>query len=202
MPPKSPPPRPAPAAPSGGKNIDSVIVDVIVAIVILFLIVGFLGSFFTSVAGSYVNVIAWLYGPNLRILYIAATIIIGLLDACLLCLAVFILKRYNKLHAEVPPEEVMSRMISPEQEFQQNWQDIQGLIRSEDSSDWNMAMLRADAQLDEVQPVFSARLPAGDDLQIGFARFLVPVEPFFERFSLPAGLLQLESVQLDLGRLF
>ena len=154
MPPQSPPrppsQRPPSAPPLGGKSIESIFVDIAIAAIIFLVILGVLGSFFGSVLGSYVNVIAWLYGSNWRIFYIIVTILMGLFDAILLVLAGFIIKRYNKLRAEIPPAEVMSQMISPQEEFQQNWQDIQSLMQSQNASDWNMAILRADAQLDEI----------------------------------------------------
>ena len=129
--------------------MESIIVDITVAAVIFLVVLGVLVSFFGSVFGSYLNVIAWLYGSNWRIFYIVFTILIGIFDVVLLCVAGFIIKRYNKLHAEIPPTEVTSHYVSPQEEFQQNWQGIQELIRSENTSDWNMAILRADAQLDE-----------------------------------------------------
>ena len=149
MPPRSPLPRPSPAPSSGGKSTDNMIVDLIVAMVIFVLIAGLLGSFFTSTIGGYIHIIAWLYARNWKIWYIVGTFIIGFIDAVLLCLGVFIIKRFNKLHAEIPQEEIVSHMISPEQEFQENWQEIRLLLTSENASDWNMAMLRADAQLDD-----------------------------------------------------
>ena len=130
--------------------MESTIVDITVAVVIFLVVMGILASFFGSVLGSYLNVIGWLYGRDWRIFYIVFTILIGVLDVVLLCVAGFIIKRYNKLHAEIPPAEVMSQMISPQEEFQQNWQDIQSLMQSQNTSDWNMAILRADAQLDEI----------------------------------------------------
>ena len=150
MPPKSPFPRTPPPAPSGGKSADSMIVDIIVAVVVFLLIAGFLRSFFTSAMGNYVNVITRFYDINWKLWYIIAAILAGIFDIALLFLAFSIIKRFNKLRAEAPPEEIVSRMISPEQEFGQNWQEIKELIGSESASDWNMAILRADAKLDEL----------------------------------------------------
>ncbi len=72
----------------------------------------------------------------------------GILDIILLSVAVFIIRRFNELHKEVPPEEIISNYISPQEEFQNNWQDIKTLMASANPSDWNMAILRADSQLD------------------------------------------------------
>ena len=147
MPPRTPP---RPPAPSGGQNIDSTIVDILVALVIFLLIAGLFGSFFTSATGGYLNIIAWFYTRNWKIWYIVGSIFVGLLDAGLLFLAVSILKRYNKLKREIPQAEIETHLISPEQEFQTNWQEITSLVQSGNGSDWNMAILRADAQLDDL----------------------------------------------------
>lgn len=94
------------------------------------------------------NVLAWFYTKNWRLWYIITTIVISLINAVLLFLVFWIMKRFNKLHEEVPQKEVESHMISPEEEFQQNWQEIRLLMDSGSASDWNMAILRADSQLD------------------------------------------------------
>lgn len=126
-------------------------VDITVAVVIFFLVVGLLGSFFTSLAGGYVNLISWLYGRDWHMWYIISAIFFGILNVALLTAMVLIIKRYNNLrNREIPQKEMVSHMISPEQEFQENWQDIQALMVSNNPSDWNMAILRADAELDDL----------------------------------------------------
>ena len=145
MPPRTPPP-----APSGGKSMESVFIDIVIAVVVFLLILGAAGSFLASATGSYVGIITWFYTRNWKLWYIIAAILAGIFDIALLFFALSIIKRFNKLRAEVPPEEVVSHMISPEQEFQQNWQEIRELMASANASDWNMAILRADAQLDEI----------------------------------------------------
>jgi hypothetical protein len=62
---------------------------------------------------------------------------------------VFIIKRYNNLRHEVLEKEMVSQYVSPKQEFQENWEEIKALMASDHASDWNMAVLRADSQLDD-----------------------------------------------------
>lgn len=147
--PRPPQNRNAPPPPPG-KSADSVLVNVIIAVVVFLMVAAALGSFFTSVMGSYVNLIQWFYTRNWQRIYITAAIIFALVNAGLLGAAIFIIKRYNALRKEIPEKEIISHLISPEKEFEQNWQDIQGLMASENPSDWNMAILRADAELDDL----------------------------------------------------
>jgi len=149
-------PKPSQGAPKpppnkgAEKNMENTSVDITIAVIIFFLVVGLLGSFFTSVTESYINLISWFYGRNWWAWYIVGTIIVSILNIALLAAMVFIIKRYNNLRGEVSQEEVVSQMISPEQEFGQNWQDIKVLMNSDNPSDWNMAILRADAELDDL----------------------------------------------------
>ena len=130
--------------------MESTFVDIAVAAVVFLLILGALGSFFTSATGGYLGIITRFYSINWKLWYIIAAILAGIFDIALLFFGFSIIKRFNRLRVEVPPEEVVSHMISPEQEFQENWQDIRELTASANASDWNMAILRADAQLDEL----------------------------------------------------
>ena len=147
------PPQNAPRPPqsgSTGKSMENTTVDIIVAAAIFFLIVGIFGAFFASVTGSYINLISWFYGRNWRLWYIIGTVIVSILNIVLLAAMVFIIKRYNNLRHVVAQEEVASSMISPEQDLQGDWRDIQALMASDNPSDWNMAILRADAELDDL----------------------------------------------------
>ena len=131
------------------KSKDNVLVDIIIAVLAFILIVGILGSFFASVTGDYIDFISWFYGRNWRVWYIVSAILVSMLNIALLAVMVMIIKRYNALRREIPTQEIASQMISPQQEFQENWQDIKRLIDSPNPSDWNMAILRADSQLDD-----------------------------------------------------
>lgn len=146
--PRPPQIRPPPNA-NTGKSMENTTVDIVIAVIIFFLAVGLLGSFFASTAGGYINFISWFYGRNWRLWYIVSAIIIGILNIALLAAMVWIIKRYNNLRREVAREEMASSMISPEQDIQGDWQDIQALMASSNPSDWNMAILRADAELDD-----------------------------------------------------
>ena len=94
----APPPPPA-------KSAESVFVDVIIAVVVFLMVAAALGSFFTSVTGSYVNLISWFYTRNWERIYITAAILFAVVNAGLLGAAIFIIKRYNALRREIPEKE-------------------------------------------------------------------------------------------------
>lgn len=139
------------------KSTEEVFVDIAIAVIAFLLIMALLKSFFAwlfggSVGiGGYPNIIEWFYAGNWSLWYIIAAFFVGAFDILLLVAAIVIIKRFNNLSREALKEEqeIESHMISPEQEFSQNWQEIRELMSSDNASDWNMAMLRADAQLDD-----------------------------------------------------
>lgn len=148
MPPLPPPRKTNDPTP---KSTDQIFVDIAIAVIALLVVASLLGSLFTSVSGGYFNVINWFYTRNWGLWYIIAAFIVGAFDAILLASAGMIIKRFNKLQRETlaGEQEIESHLISPEQEFNANWQGIRELMNSAHASDWNMAILRADAQLDD-----------------------------------------------------
>lgn len=141
------PTREAPAP----KTTDQIFVDIAIAVIALLVVVSLLGWLFTSLFGGYLNVISWFYTRNWSLWYIIAAFIVGALDTILLVAGGMIIKRFNNLQRETlqGEKEIESHMMSPEREFNENWQGIRGLMNSVNASDWNMAILRADAQLDD-----------------------------------------------------
>ena len=144
MPPRTPPP-----APSGGQNLEATIVDIAVIVIILLLLITFFKSFISSGFGGYFSLLNRLYSGSWYTAYVIVVVIVSILNAALLVFAVVAAKKFYKIKGEaVPDKEIQGHMISPQEEFSQNWGEIRGLAQSGNPSDWNMAILRADAQLD------------------------------------------------------
>ena len=143
MPPRTPP------APSGNQSMDSILVDIAIAVIVFFLIAFLFKTFFSSLFGSYLNFITWFYSGSWYFVYVIITIFVSVVDAILLYFAIIFVKRFYRLDKEVPPEQIQSKVFSSQEEFMQNWQAIRELADSPSASDWNMAILRADAQLDD-----------------------------------------------------
>lgn len=142
MPPKKP-------LPAGGET-ENTLVEIIVALVVLFLLVGFFGSYGRPVLDKYVNLVDWIYSRNWHLWKIIFMIVFGTIDVGLGYLALVIFWRYEALLHEVPAKDAKITLVSPQEEFNRNWKDVKGLMDSQNPSDWNMAILRADAELDDL----------------------------------------------------
>lgn len=139
------------------KTTDQIFVDIAIAAVAFLLLMALLKSLLAwlfggsgDIVGGYVNTVGWFY-TDWMLKFTIAAFIIGILDALLIAAAIGIIKRYNNLRREIAAEEqqIVTPLMSPEEEFNQNWQNIRNLMESGNASDWNMAILRADAQLDD-----------------------------------------------------
>ena len=134
-----------------GNHTENAFVEILVAVGALLLVAALLRTFITSVFGNYVAFIDWLYSKNWRRISTILMIIFGIVDIALASVAVLIVRWYSALMSEEPVDSKEAiKIVSPQQEFHENWQDIQSLLSSNNPSDWNMAILRADAQLEDV----------------------------------------------------
>lgn len=124
--------------------------EVVVVLVILVILVGVFGSYMRSILEWYLGFIDWVYGINWHLWKTILMIVFGVIDVGLGYFAWVIFRRYEALLYEVPAEDAKITTISPQKEFYKNWQEIQSLMESQNPSDWNMAILRADAKLDDM----------------------------------------------------
>lgn len=148
MPPKSP--RPTSKLPSGSGDTDNALMEVIIALVVLVILAGILGSFGRPVLDRYIGFIDWIYSVNWRLWKTILMIVFGVIDAGLIYFALVIFRRYEALLCEAPLKDAKITTMSPQKEFHKNWLEIQSLMNSQNPSDWNMAILRADAKLDDM----------------------------------------------------
>lgn len=125
----------------------------IIAAIIFIAAVGILGGVGAALFGNYVDFIQRFYSYNWRFAYILITGIVGVLDTGLLIAVGVIYRKYadvGKGREVGPVKEITTRIAPPQEELAANWQDITALAASDNPSDWNMAVLRADAQLDDM----------------------------------------------------
>ena len=78
--------------------------------------------------------------------------VFSVIDAILVSLFIFVLFRFRKLDEVGPQEEgeVAFHIIPAETEVRENWERIRALANSQNPSDWNMAIIQADALLDDI----------------------------------------------------
>ena len=134
------------------KKIKNVTADMTAAIVALLLGLAIFGAFINDILNWYSGFLETLYSGGLTKLKNWVTAIFFPLDLLLLGLVVFTLRRYNKLTRVPPqsPEPQREEIVSPQAEVKRQWEHVRELANSSSPSDWNMAILRADALLDEI----------------------------------------------------
>ena len=124
-------------------------VDITVAIVVLLLILGIFGAFIDKIFGEYRGFLDWFYSKNWRSINTVLTVIFSFINVFLLVSIVTLLRRILRIKKMQPQEIAEIHPVTVEEEVREAWKQIQKLGQSENQSDWNMAIIRADALLDD-----------------------------------------------------
>ena len=130
------------------------LIEIGVAVLAFFIVLGFIGFYVEYVFDWYAGVLEALYGlwGEVRI---AVGVVTTLVNIGIVGFIVVILRRYLPLRASPPIFVVPSSggreesAVPLEKEVEDEWQEIRKLMDSDNTSEWNMAVLRADALLDE-----------------------------------------------------
>lgn len=131
---------------SAGFDATDALLVAIAAIVLL----GSLGAYINTVVGWYRDVLTWFYSKNWPDINKKLAIVFTLINIGLVAFIIFTIRRYQRVSRppEVSPEK--ATVILPKEEVRASWNQIRELANSHNPSDWNMAVLRADALLDDV----------------------------------------------------
>lgn len=134
------------------KKISNVTADMTAAVVALLLGLAIFGAFINDILGSYNALIESFYSIGFAKFRNWILAIFFPLDLLLLGLLIFTLRRYMAMSRIKPdsPEPQREEAASPKEEVKTRWEHVRGLANSDNPSDWNMAVLRADALLDEI----------------------------------------------------
>lgn len=134
------------------KKVTNITADITVAIVALLVALAFLGAYIREVIDWYQSILEWLYSQNWRGINFWLAIIFSLINVGLLGSIIFTLRRYSKLdEMKAGGKKItVEASVSPKEEVRRQWEHIRELANSSNPSDWNMAILRSDALLDEV----------------------------------------------------
>lgn len=123
--------------------------DITVAVVILLLAVAILGVYLNQILAWYQQLLEWFYAILDRFIWLLF-IIFGMLDIMLIGFMIFTLRRFSRLQKRPLTAETPIHIVSPKEEVRESWEHIRDLANSSNPSDWNMAVLRADAILDDI----------------------------------------------------
>ena len=124
-------------------------VDIITAVMALLIGLAILTSLLRVFPNWYDSFLAWLQSWHLGAFPAIIMILFILLDVLLVGFIAFTLRRYVKLVSTQPTKAAGGEPVNPAAEIPRGWRSIELLIRSENPSDWNMAVMRADALLDD-----------------------------------------------------
>ncbi len=143
--------KPPPKAPT-----ENTLLDITAVAIIFILVAGVFGAFFTDAFGSfaawYTSLLGNIYADREGTFSILKTLLI-VLDILLFAFVCYSLYRYTALvgspkkSADATPELTI---VSPRAEVREGWDRIRELANSATPSDWNMAVLRADALVDDI----------------------------------------------------
>lgn len=125
-------------------------VDIITAVMALLIGLGILTSLLRNFPDWYDAFLRWLQSWHLGALPTIVMIIFILLDLALAGFIAFTVRRYTELVTAQPQQFAGVGHVDPTEEIQKSWKNIESLVQSQVPSDWNMAILTADALLDDM----------------------------------------------------
>lgn len=124
-------------------------VDIIVAVLGLLVLVAVLTALVRGLPNWYEGLLQWLQSWHLGAFPFLLMLLFILLDALLVGFIAFTIRRYVKLTTAQPQTSAAVEPLNPALEILQGWRSVELLMQSQSASDWNMAVLRADALLDD-----------------------------------------------------
>lgn len=134
------------------KKISNVTADMTAAIVALLIGLAIFGAFINDILSLYNSFLENLYSGDFTKVKNWVTAILLPLDILLIGWMVFTLRRYTSLTRGtlIPPQIKEEEIKPPLEEASGRWEEIRKLANSNNPSEWNMAILRADALVGEV----------------------------------------------------
>lgn len=124
--------------------------DILMALIGLALLFALIGSYLDTLIRLYQAFLDWLASHTFSFLRPLLMIIFIILDIALIIFIIITIRRYILLHTIFPTTSPSTLPISPAAQIRSDWVGIQNLLTTQNPSDWNMAVLRADALLDDV----------------------------------------------------
>ncbi len=134
------------------KKIPNITADITVAVVVLLIALAVLGVYIREVIDWYQRLLEWFYSKDWERINFFLTVIFSLFNVILFGFIIFALRRYSKLDELVGKSKGIKEEApsAPKEEVFGQWAHIRELANSSNPSDWNMAILRADALLDDI----------------------------------------------------
>ena len=125
--------------------------DFLIAIgIIALLVISSITVYLSPVFDGYQSVLDFVYSLAWGKVFSIVKVLFILANFALLGAIIYTLWMYERLNAPGMSEAPAKETVTPKEEIRQNWEEIQRLASSQIASDWNMAILRADALIDDI----------------------------------------------------
>ena len=136
-------------------GLTPLLIEIALAVIVLFIVLALIGAYIQDAYDRYVAIIEWFMMLWSRV----GLVVVVAVMLCNIFLVGFImvtLRKFYTLNVRDPtfivpgagPRKV--RVVPLEVEVSEEWRATKQLAESSNPSDWNMAILRADAMLDDV----------------------------------------------------
>lgn len=130
--------------------IFSILNDTPIVFIIVLLVVAIFGVLFGGI-GGYGDITGWFHSESWKKINLTLGLIFSFLSLGLMVfIGVVIQKHANLKKKYLTKKEVTTHEVLPKTEVKESWNHIRELANSRNPSDWNMAILRADALLDDI----------------------------------------------------
>lgn len=136
----------------GGKELSEITAEITVAVILLLVALAVFGVYIQAILEKYNSLLEWIYSKDWRKINFRLAIIFSLINAGMIGFLFYTLRKYFGLKHKTTAStsSTVLETVSPKDEVKENWEHIQELIHSSNPSDWNMAVIRADALLEDV----------------------------------------------------
>lgn len=136
-------------------RVSTVLIEIAVAVIVFLVVLAFFGAYLRTIYDWYVAFLAWVY-KIWAVIGTGTAVVVSIFNIGLVIFIIITLRKFFALDAMNPifvvpgegPRKV--RAIPIEKEISEDWVEVKKLAASGSPSDWNMAVLRADAMLDDV----------------------------------------------------
>lgn len=136
-------------------SISTILIEIAVAVIAFLLVLAFFGSYLQAIYDWYQRFLEWAYSLW-AVIGTGTAVVISIFNIGLVIFIIVTLRKFFKLDASPPlfivpgegPRKV--RAVPIEKEVSDEWSETKKLAASSNPSDWNMAILRADAILDDI----------------------------------------------------
>lgn len=140
------------------KSTEHMVIDLALVVAVFLAATAAFGAYLSGAFASYDAFLEWVYSQDWRFINNVLIVIFSLINLALIVATVIFIRNYfrikNRPEGEVGTggEEPLDEphIVSPREEVKASWAHVQKLMESSSASDWNMAVLHADALLDDI----------------------------------------------------